>query len=72
MKINNRLAQYAAGIFFLLACCCIWLNHTPYNGDTTQQPSRLKVSAGTTNESTSTGHQVRKISLEISLFTDLF
>ncbi|WP_214228247.1 hypothetical protein [Pedobacter sp. B4-66] len=69
MTINNRLAQYAAGIFFLLACC---VQLTPYYSDAHQAPSRIKVSAGTTNESSSTGHQIRKISLEISLFTHLF
>lgn len=71
MKINNRLVQYAAGIFFLLAWAFICLKPAQNNSDT-QQPSRLKVSAATTNESTSAGYQVRKISLEISLFTNLY
>ncbi len=70
MKINNRLIQFAAGVFFLLACILVWF--TPHHSETLHQPSRLKVSAVTTNENTVSGYQVRKISLEISLFTNLF
>lgn len=70
MKINNRLIQFAAGVFFLLACVLVWF--TSHHSETLHQPSRLKVSAGTTNEHTAAGYQVRKISLEISLFTNLF
>jgi hypothetical protein len=70
MKINNRLIQFATGIFFLLACVLVWF--IPHQNDPTRQPSRLKVSAGTTNENTAAGYQVRKISLEISLFTNVF
>lgn len=69
MKINNRLIQFAVGFFFLLASILVWFS--PDQNDTKQQPSRLKVSAGTTNENTA-GYQVRKISLEISLFTNAF
>lgn len=70
MKINNRLIQFAAGVFFPLTCILLWF--TPPHSDTIQQPSRLKVSAGTTNENTTTGYRVRKISLEISLITNVF
>lgn len=70
MKINNRLIQFAAGVFFLVACVLVWFS--PHHSQILHQPSRLKVSAGTTNENTAAGYQVRKISLEISLFTNLF
>lgn len=69
MKINNRLTQYAAGVFFLLACAFAWLMPTPANSDPQSSPSRLKVSTVSTNESTETGYQIRKLSLEITLFS---
>nr|WP_121273595.1 hypothetical protein [Pedobacter schmidteae] len=72
MKTNNWFIPYAAGIFFLLTCLLVWLTPTPQQSNNLKQPSRFKVSAATTNENTSTGYQVRKISLEISLFTNLY
>lgn len=70
MRINNRLIQCTAGIFFLLACVLAWYAPRPQQNSNHKQPSRLKVSAATTNQSNSMGQQVRKISLEIILFSN--
>ncbi|WP_316818194.1 hypothetical protein [Pedobacter nyackensis] len=72
MNISNRFTQYAAGAFFLLACSCGQLNFEPQKSNTDLQPAGLKVIAGTTNETPKKGCQVRKISLEISLFTNQY
>lgn len=70
MRINNRLAQYTAGIFFLLACVLVWYTPKPHQSRDHKQPSRFSLRAATTNQSNSMGHQVRKISLEIILFSN--
>jgi len=72
MKISNRIIQYSAGVFFLLACTCAGLTYTPATTKECQPASRFRVSAATTNESTSSGFQVRKISLEITLFSNKY
>lgn len=72
MKINNRLVEYAAAIFFLLACLLIWFTPPPQQSDIPEQPSRFKLRAASTNQSSSTGHQIRKICLEITLLSNKY
>lgn len=70
MKINNRLIQYTAGIIFLLAYLLIWFTPSPKQSDIPEQPSEFKVSATTINGRITIGCQIRKLSLEITLFNN--
>ena len=72
MKINNRLIQYATGIFFLLAYLLVWFTPMSHQSDNHKPSSRIKVNAATSNQSATRGHQVRKISLEIILFSNKY
>jgi len=36
MKINNRIIQYSAGVFFMLICTRVGLNFAPANNNEDQ------------------------------------
>ena len=72
MKISNRLTQFAVGAIFLLACAFVCLSPGPVNSDAQVPRTRLKVSTASTNESTETGYQIRKLSLEITLISNIY
>jgi len=70
MKINNRIIQYTMGVFFLLAWACLCLKLAQNNSN--HKPSEFKVSAATTNEGITLVCQIRKLSLEITLFSNTY
>lgn len=72
MKISNRLSQFAVGIIFLLACASGCLSPGPVNSDVQVPRSRLMFSTSSTDERTASGNEIRKLSLEITLISNIY
>ena len=72
MKNSNRLTQFAVGAIFLLACAFVGLSPGPVNSEAQVPRSRLIFSTASTDERTASGYEIRKLSLEITLISNIY